>query len=364
MGSRYRFTDRLGYFQELIDFAREAGPDDRMAVAAMSFHPQDLIIKELMRELTSAAGRGARVTLLVDAINFTRSSNPSRFGPLWYSARLSTHSPKPFGDCFASLEALKTAGGTYVITNRPARPFSNPYAGRSHIKFAVLNNRVYIGGNNLDKYNTMDVMTSWEDRVTADYIHNFAVDTVRTASPRTTLQGQDVRHKVDDDTVLLIDAGVSRQSIILDEALELIDEAQERIFMTCQYFPGGRTGQHLAAAIRRGVNVALYYSPPNAHGMHAPGHYIYELRERGRTHAGLFKHRLPIGDPKLHAKVLVTEQGAMLGSHNYVVQGVQMGTAEIALHSRSRYFAKDLEQKISGTIREVLKRVDSRRYQS
>ncbi|HEY4160507.1 MAG TPA: phospholipase D-like domain-containing protein [Candidatus Saccharimonadales bacterium] len=354
MENRYRFTDRPGYFQELIDFARGAGPGDRIAVATMSFHPEEPVIDELTLELTNAARHGAHVALLADAINFTRSVHPSKPGPLWYGAELTARSPRPFGGRFATLETLQAAGGTYVITNRPTRRFTIPQVGRSHIKYAVLNNRIYIGGNNLDKYRTMDVMVSWDDPATADYIYNFAADVTQTASPRITLKERDVQRQIDGDTTLLIDAGVPRQSRILDAALQLIDEAQERIFMTCQYFPGGRTGQHLAAAMRRGVDVTLYYSPPSVHGLQTPGHYLYELHERGHNPAGLFKHRLPAGYPKLHAKVLVTEKGAMLGSHNYVVQGVRLGTAEIALCSRNKDFGTELEKAITRTIQKTL----------
>jgi len=354
MESRYHFTDRPEYFRELIDFARRAGPNDRIAVATMAFHPEEPMIGELAHELTAAAGRGARIILSVDAINFLRNDHPPKPGPLWYGTKLSARSPEPYGSRFATLETLRAAGGTYVITNRPTRRFTIPQAGRSHIKYAVLGSRIYIGGNNLDKYRTMDVMVSWDDPATADYIYHFAADVARTASPRITLKEQDVQRQIDDGTTLLIDAGVPRQSIILDTALQLIDEAEERIFMTCQYFPGGRTGQHLTAAIHRGVDVTLYYSPPRAHGRHAPGHYLYELRERRRNSAELFKHRLPISNPKLHAKVLVSEKAAMLGSHNYVVQGVHLGTAEIALLSQDRDFAATLEKQITKTIRETL----------
>jgi hypothetical protein len=44
--------------------------------------------------------------------------------------------------------------------------------------------------------------------------------------------------------------------------------------------------------------------------------------------------------PRLHAKLLATEQGAMIGSHNYVVQGVTLGTAEAAILRNDPQFSK------------------------
>jgi len=320
----------------------------------MGFDPDEPIVGELVCELAAAAGRGVHVMLSMDAVNFLHNDRTLKPGPLWYGVAPTVRSPRPFGRRFAALKTLQEAGGTYVITNRPPRRFTIPQAGRSHIKFAILNDRVYIGGCNLERPCQMDVMVSWQDQATADYLYGFAANVAQTASPRTTLQSRDTRHRVDTNTTLLFDAGVPRQSRILDEALRLIDSAQERIFMTCQFFPGGRTGQHLAAAIRRGVDVTLYYSPPSTHGVGAPGHYLYELSERQRNPVGLFRNRLPASNSKLHAKVLVTEKGAMHGSHNYVVQGVRLGTAEIALCSRDRDFAAALEKQITKTIRETL----------
>jgi phosphatidylserine/phosphatidylglycerophosphate/cardiolipin synthase-like enzyme len=335
----YRFSNRMAYFRELTAFARQAGQGDRIAVMAMSFDPSAQPVGTLAQALTEAAGRGAQVVLSVDALNFIFNYDPPQLGPLWFGVKLSTQSPEPFGGCFSALEALQEAGGRYVVTNQPKRRFTLPQARRSHSKLAVLNDRVYIGGHNLGRPEDLDVMVSWDDRATADYLFDFTNKVANTGSPRRALHNHDARRQVDDDTILLFDAGVPRQSLILDEALQLIDEAQERIFMTCQYFPGGRTGQHLAAALRRGVDVTLHYSPPKAQGHEAPAHHLYALREQMRLPAKLFVHQLPKHYlPKLHAKVLVSEKAAMIGSHNYVVQGVRLGTAEIALHSRDREF--------------------------
>jgi len=338
----YKTNKRVEYFHELISFAHRASKGDRIAVATLAFDPSTPLIDEIVRELTAAAGRGADVILWVDAFSFMSSGIAS--------INISANAPEPFASRLRALEAVRKQGGAYVITNKPTRQLTFSKASRSHIKFAVLNDRVYIGGNNLEKPEQIDLMVSWQDEQTADYLFTFARDVVRTGSPRSVLQDHDAQRQLSGKSTLLIDAGVPKQSIILDQALQLIDDAKEWIFMTCQYFPGGRTGQHLATAMRRGVHVALHYSPPSTHGKEAPGHYSYEILQRLQLPSELFTYRLPSSHPKLHAKVLATEQGAMIGSHNYVVQGVRFGTAEIALRSDTPAFSDMLRSAIQRQI--------------
>jgi len=136
---------------------------------------------------------------------------------------------------------------------------------------------------------------------------------------------------------------VRGQSLIYDEALNMIDSAKEWIYVTCQYFPGGPTAKHLAAAQKRGVRIQIDFSHPHTHNSAAAVHHMHQLAQRARgLPRNFFAGRLDKHVPKLHAKVLATEQGAMLGSHNYVVQGVQFGTAEIALQSFDPIFSNAL----------------------
>jgi phosphatidylserine/phosphatidylglycerophosphate/cardiolipin synthase-like enzyme len=149
---------------------------------------------------------------------------------------------------------------------------------------------------------------------------------------------------------ILIDAGVPKQSTIYDHALALIDDAREHIFFTCQYFPGGKTARHLLAAHKRGVDVRIVYSHPLAHGVKSPGHYLYNARERLRLPAEFFADQRTAKAPLLHAKVIATEKGAIVGSHNYVSQGVWLGTAEIALLNQDPAFAKAVIRKIGSDL--------------
>jgi phosphatidylserine/phosphatidylglycerophosphate/cardiolipin synthase-like enzyme len=314
----------------------------------MSIEPSEPLIGELMDALIAAAKRGVDTYLSVDAYNFLAGENLSLAGPLWARSALPKRLPEPYESRRHALELLDQAGGHYAITNMPGRPFTIIPAGRSHIKTAIVGSDVYVGGCNLHIPEELDVMVTWRDTKTADWLFDTMCRIVDQQSTKTALGGVDRGFEVDDTTTLLLDAGTPRQSLILDEAYKLIDTARESIFLTCQYFPGDSTAQHLRAAHSRGVRVTLIYSHPSAHGeLKAPAHHAYGLKERLRLPQEFFAHRLPKDTPLLHAKVLVTDQGSMIGSHNYVVQGVNFGTAELALLSHDPQFGQALIDKIT-----------------
>ena len=157
---------------------------------------------------------------------------------------------------------------------------------------------------------------------------------------RGSLAGQDQEFVLDNKTRIIIDAGVPKQSAIYDEALGMIDNAQEWLVLTSQYFAPGVGTQALARALARGVKITYYYSHYSMHGpLEGPIHGVAQWGLKQRLPAALFEKRLPRG-VHLHAKLLATEQGAMIGSHNYGDLGVQLGTAEIALQRDDAAFAK------------------------
>ena len=239
------------------------------------------------------------------------------------------------------LQKLQEAGVLYAITNKSYRRVINQFAGRSHIKLAIINDAVYVGGCNLSDVTKIDMMIRWRDHHSADWLYELMRNVIRQQSIRQALNSTDRELSLDNKTKLLIDSGKPRQSIIYDYALSLIDDAKEWIVMTCQYFPSSLTARHLAAAYKRGVKVSLYFNHPSKH---KPGHnilhHIVLVQERTYQPSALFDQQLHKDLPFLHAKLLATEQGAMIGSHNYVNVGVTFGTAELTLLRYDNQFAQ------------------------
>ncbi len=334
----YDFVNRREYFQTLATLASEAKPGEAVAVAAMDIDPEEPAIGRLLGALRGAAERGAAVLLLVDAFNFLVDSHNVP-GPLFYQLSLENFRGK-YGRTMHALQSINEAGGTCFITNVPRRRFTVPQVGRSHIKGAVIGDRVFIGGCNLIRPKHVDIMVSFEDKKAAQTLHTWFTKMASAPRVREAFGDVDTATDIDAKNHLLLDAGVPGQSLIYDTALQLIDEAEKQLYITCQYFPGGQTAQHLAAAQERGVQVSIVYGHPRRQGTLSALHHIHQLAERTRgLPTGFFAGRLDRQAPKLHAKILASEKAAMVGSHNYVIQGVKFGTAELALHAEDPEFA-------------------------
>ena len=357
----YTLYNRPDYFRQLANEISRTVKGDRVAVMTMPIEPREPLVLTLMQELCSAAKRGVRVIITVDAISFMITKRHEfKMGPLWFHGADSAVNfsmdaglsklklTPPFRDMYDQLESVRKAGGMYRITNAPTHAFTLPVAGRSHIKLAVVNNTIKLGGCNLEDSIDLDIMASFEHPALADYLFDSADRIAQSGYVRDVL-GETDQHfqpstpaNIANPFDLFIDAGVPKQSRILKEALKFIDDSQKWLFFTCQYFPGGIVGKHLAQAVARGVQVHVVFSHPSTHGYEQPGHYVYNTLQKLCLPESLFAHQLPKGLPTLHAKLLANEQGAMLGSHNYTTQGVRLGTAEIALQVHDPAFSRQI----------------------
>jgi len=296
-----------------------------------------------MDELSTAAKRGVDVYFSIDARNFLMHERTRLPGPLWFSTSLPHKMPKPFSTHRAMLQKLTNAGGHTAIINQPKRRFTLPHAGSSHVKAAIVNDLVYVGGSNLEKPYDIDIMLQWRDDNTADWLYLYLKKFVETEHARATFSGQDHRHTIDDKTDLLIDAGLPGRSIILDEAFKLIDSARKWLFFTCQYVPHGAVADHLLAARKRGVKVTILFNHPSKHASYESLlEGLAKLHERIRLPTAYFRDELPKSAHFLHGKLIACDKGAMIGSHNYVTTGVRLGTAEQALLRRDEAFAQRL----------------------
>jgi phosphatidylserine/phosphatidylglycerophosphate/cardiolipin synthase-like enzyme len=344
----YKLYNRREYFDYLIDRYYNATEDDTIILATMEFRPDQLIIAELVNAMCAAAQRGANVTFLVDAYSFMLKDSPI-LGPLFFTKRDPRKGYGTFKPVVSAIQELRRNGVHCVVINKPARPLKNPFGGRSHIKYAVINDEVFIGGCNLSFPEQLDVMVRTDNHQLANFMVAFTADIIAHKSVRRALLRMDKTFQVDEHTELLIDAGVKRQSIIYDRAFELINDAANRVYMTCQYFPNNFTPAALAKAATRGVSVHLAYNHPSQH--RAPIRVIQKRTvayKKKRLPVSVFENQLHRDKNYLHAKILLSEKEAIIGSHNFVKMGVDLGTAEIALHSTSKDFIATAREWIHG----------------
>ena len=339
---RFTLYSKSEYYNDIVARITRTKKGDRIAMATMAFEPDEPGVSDILSALGKAAERGVSTSLAVDAYIFL-SHDKRGPGPLFFANKLPRRMPKIFRRKLEIIKTLRTQGVACAITNQPGRPFTSPVAGRSHIKYTIINHRLYVGGCNLNDVTDIDMMVGWDDRKTSDWLYDFASKMIHTQGT-TFMQGKDLEFSVDSLSELLVDSGIRKQSIILTKALELIDQAQKEIFLTCQFFPNSVTAKHLVAAHHRGVVVSVVYNPANKHPIpYSVLHHLVDARERLRTPAPLFANRLSKQHPYLHAKVLATEKGAIIGSHNFVAAGVNFGTAEIALLRYDPDFSRELQ---------------------
>ncbi len=334
----YKLVNRQQYFNHLITSFNAAKTGDSIILATMEFQPDKEKIQEILAGLRTAAKQGADVTFLVDAYSFMLKVGAVP-GPLFFRKKDPKMGYGEFKPVVEAVNSLRASGVRCVVINKPPRPLKNPFGGRAHIKFAVINNEIFIGGCNLSDPELLDVMVRTENKRLADYLTKFTHDVIKHKSVRRALLKQDISFKVDDQTELLIDAGIKRQSLIYDRALDLISSATNRVYMTCQYFPNNRTPAELARAHYRGVNVHLAYNHPDQHNSLIRGVQKRTVAyNRKRLPENVFENQLNMDRDYLHAKILISEKEAIIGSHNFVKMGVDLGTAEMALHSTSKDF--------------------------
>lgn len=325
------------YFDELIQLISRVKSGERVLLASMRYEPSEAIILKLTEAMVAAAKRGVKVSLIIDALSFWQDRNNLPIGPIAFGRPISASSRKQFRDKYLILEKLRQSGGKYYVVNTPRKPFGSSLFGRSHIKCAIVSDTVFVGGCNLGWTWFTDYMVKFTDQKSADWLDKIVTSAGKDGNVLGNLAGLDQIFRINAENTLLIDAGKPKQSVIYNEALKFIDASAQSLTMTCQYFPSSKTVKHLNAAIGRGAKVDLYYNSPSHQPIHERwGHYGLLQLAKSRNPKQLFTNEIGKNKPRLHAKILASENGLIIGSHNYMTQGVTLGTAEIALVSTNQ----------------------------
>lgn len=327
------------FFIRLAADLSVTGAGSRVAILTMDFEPSEPLVKPVVAELSAAADRGVEVNLGVDAFAFLVNDGRKTVGPMFL--------PLPFGqknyqerrEVLQRLAQKPTVN--FSVVNPPERPFKNPFSGRSHIKTAVVDDKVYLGGPNFHKTERSDMVVSLSDAELADWLYSLSSQIVQAGKTSEVLAGQDVELQLDHKTRVLVDAGKPGQSLILDEAVRLIDEANEKLYASFQFLPAGRLAVRIADAYRRGVAVKPFHNHPSKYNLALNMHErLAQLRLSASLPKDFFNARLPRHAEVLHSKAIASENAAIVGTHNFVDLGVKYGTPEISLTREDPIFAR------------------------
>ncbi len=350
--AKYTLYTGPEYRAALLKNLQKIGKEDRVLLLTMTFDPTEPPIREIMDAVVLAAKEGAHVTVGIDAHAFMLPNGKTGLIPRYNAGSQSSQNYPSTENKQHYIDTINsTTHGTAAVINKHGNSIGLPIAGRSHIKIALVNDQIYIGGCNLQDSHFVDMMIGWESKKEADILYRTLRPIVLQGNSKQALQATDKKIILNDEASIFIDAGTRNQSLIFDEAMKMIDSAKEWILMTCQYFPNSTTARHLRNAKKRGVKVEIIYTHPGHHGrLGGLGQKASISFEKLRNPASLFSDGLARQDPFVHAKLIASDKGVMIGSHNYVRAGVLLGTAEIALKSSDGKLAEEAVKTIRGAL--------------
>lgn len=258
------------------------------------------------------------------------------------------------------LDTFRCAGVDVIITN-PATKYMEkliPTSGRSHLKGVFIDDTTaYIGGLNFDDdtASRAEVMVKFCGEEAEKVSGVFGdIESGKLAD--------DTVAPISDDTFLLYDAGKPGTSIIIEEALKIIDSAKETIRLTSYFFPDGRVAKALKRAQERKikgkiVSVDIVYSPPEL-GTLLPANMdslVWAADKVSRLQARLNgAHNLNVHNNQfrpVHAKILIADRGiegsevALFGTNNLSDRGIKSGTREVQIMTRNPKLIASLSTK-------------------
>lgn len=206
--------------------------------------------------------------------------------------------------------------------------------GRNHIKMVIVDDAAYVGGLNFNDKNfrSGDFMV----KITDPKMVETLVDVFHKVNYQRPQEDYEVAFP--DGTKMLVDAGKRGESLILDTAVQLINNAEGTVRTTTLLAPDGKLLDTLYKAHQGGIIVEAITSDPRRINdifglVNLGNHALMQLKKK------IVPMRSSLGD--LHAKSLLVDAElaacavALFGSHNLSARGVQMGTGEIAVVSRN-----------------------------
>ena len=312
--------------------------EELVSVASMGFDPTDPHVIQVLEALRNASHRGAAVSLTVDHFSYFDKSGIGPIGEV------------PLGD-YGYLDSFAESGQQLFagLSNKPNIAGFHTlagwtYAGRSHIKSATVGDNLYVGGISLDATDRLDAMVQVTHPELAYQVAVLNRSTIIRPSVAHVLDGADYAITFDEAarSELLVDAGIRGQSIIFDEATDIIESAEERLIYASEQFPTGKAGHLLLNAYERGVDVTIASNHPSKHDRYTLAHAAILAVAKKKYPASFFDNQLPQYFPGLHTKALASESRAMIGSHNLNRIGVRLGTAEMSIVSSNKEFVSQV----------------------
>lgn len=335
-----KILDQNEFFEALSFEVNQASDGDRVAMSTMSYEPAEPITSKLITDLSQASLRGADVHLAIDS--YARMYHGKRFGPITFNRSAPTDSVQRIDD---SVSFLEEAGVECGFVNQPTHAFSLLFAGRSHLKLNIVNDRVFLGGPNLHGTDRADLVADFTDKNTADFLARIIHEVISTGSTDAVLGKQDHVIGLSPEVAMILDSGIKGKSTIYEVANEMLDRVSSRIVLGSQFLPDRALIKKLLKAIKRDVEVTVIGNEASRHDQMRLAHIVLDARKKIALPRGVLIYA-GSNAPKFHAKGLVCDDEALIGTHNLTNVGVQFGTPEICLAVKNGTFARNLGSKM------------------
>lgn len=328
----------------IADVRKEAAKaQKRIYLQAMEVEPGP-IANHLLEVLETGAEKKLDTKLHVDNYSLMVTDGVFNYVPI-FSQQKRAERRERLKKRIGYFDQLQAQGVQITFTNHPGiQSKLFPVFGRNHMKIAVVDDVAYIGGINYHDANfrSNDCMI----KLTDPRLVNPVVD-IFTAVEKGILT-EDKKIPCTETSTLLVDSGKVGKSLILNQAVQLINEAEESVTLITPIIPDTRLLRALSKSKKRNVHIQVIV--PAVQRM--MGVYLFLDTFNQFSLSLQFKH-IPILYKKLdiHAKMItIDNKKVLLGSHNLTNRGVMMGTEELAIISTDDYFVSQAKAFINHVI--------------
>lgn len=242
---------------------------------------------------------------------------------------------------FDLIKRWSDAGINFTVTNPPGFISSKlPIFRRNHTKIYVVDDEaVWVGGINFFDlaFEWIDFMVKFTD---PDFITPIAEQFHKVNEKR---PNNNYITTLDKENKLVVDAGKIGDSIIYDQAIELIRQAKKSLLFVSQFVPDGRILDEIIKAYKQGVTCTIMTSNKDYRTFTKfPYNRPYHAFLNKTKDTSLILHHQRT---QAHAKlIIVDDKVAMFGSHNFVNVGVILGTEEIAVRTENPELIGELQK--------------------
>lgn len=278
----------------------------------------------LIDALCDAAKRGVAVDVAADV--FTYGELSGHFIPTSYYSKKTR----------ATTMMTRQFENSGVNFNWLGRFSNTPITGRTHIKWCVVDDKIYsFGGVNLydQGIKNSDYMFEVVDRDLAFTLSEEYGRLVKADNGHYAYRSRSIQSNIG---TVHIDGGLPLDSVIYRRACALTKEATSILFVS-QYSATGKLSRLL-----KKTNSKLYFN--TGKGASLINRVIIKLGTLFTGNKTLYRRK-----NYLHAKFMIFEMAdgqriALTGSHNFVHGGVLLGTREVALETSNKKVIDQLEK--------------------